>query len=155
MTLQFRLAQAGDFDRIEKLILGSFEPITWMKKADERYGPLNGHDWPQRWRYRVEEAFAHQTVLVGEADSEVAAVATGSLDARTLQGWIELLAVDQKFQGLGYGREMLHGMVEHFRSLGAKYISLECLADNDTGNALYQSEGFEEVARSVRWFKKL
>jgi hypothetical protein len=41
------------------------------------------------------------------------------------------------------------------KSLGCKYVNLDCLTDNDAGNALYDSEGFEEVARHIRWFKKL
>jgi hypothetical protein len=34
-------------------------------------------------------------------------------------------------------------------------VNLDCLTDNAAGNALYASEGFEEVARHVRWFRKL
>jgi hypothetical protein len=29
------------------------------------------------------------------------------------------------------------------------------LTDNDAGNALYASEGFVEMARHVRWFKRI
>jgi hypothetical protein len=34
-------------------------------------------------------------------------------------------------------------------------VNLDCLTDNDSANALYASEGFEEVARHIRWFRKL
>ena len=50
---------------------------------------------------------------------------------------------------------MLRGMLAHLKSLGAGQAHLECMADNDVGNALYRSEGFTEVARSVRWYIQL
>ena len=46
-------------------------------------------------------------------------------------------------------------MMGHMKSLGAQYVNLDCLTDNDSGNALYRSEGFEEVARQIRWFRKI
>ena len=36
--------------------------------------------------------------------------------------------------------------------MGAAYVNLECLQDNDVGNSLSRSMGFVEVARSIRWF---
>jgi ribosomal protein S18 acetylase RimI-like enzyme len=50
---------------------------------------------------------------------------------------------------------MLHGMMDHMKNLGALYVNLDCLTDNDTANALYQAEGFEEVARHIRWFRAI
>ena len=46
-------------------------------------------------------------------------------------------------------------MMQHLQERGAQYVYLDCLTDNDTANALYAAEGFEEVARQVRWFRKL
>ena len=64
--------------------------------------------------------------------------------------------MDRRFQGRGYGREMLRGMdAAHAEPGRAVHINLDCLTDNDAGNALYRSEGFEEVARQIRWFRKL
>jgi ribosomal protein S18 acetylase RimI-like enzyme len=50
---------------------------------------------------------------------------------------------------------MLRGALDHLKDLGCRYVNLDCLTDNVVGNALYQSEGFEEVASHIRWFKKL
>jgi len=155
MALSFRLAQPAEYPQLEKLTIDAFEPITWMKKADERFGPLNGLDWRARWQARFSHVFHTQHVLVGEEAGEVVALATGTIDDAARLGFIDLLAVDQRFQGRGYGREMLRGMLAYFREQGAGHAHLECLTDNDVGNCLYASEGFEEVARSVRWFKRL
>jgi len=153
--LRFRAACPSDYPQLEKMVIDSFEPITWMKKADERFGPLNGRDWRQRWQARFRQAFDTQRVLLGEAEGEIVAYASGTYDPETLLGFIDLLAVSRDRQGKGYGREMLRGMLQYFKDLGAQHVNLECLEDNTTGNCLYREEGFVEVARSIRWFIKV
>ena len=140
---------------LERMIIDAFEPITWMKKADERFGPLNGRDWRQRWQSRVAHIFATQIVLLGETGGAIVAMASATIDPAARLGFIDLLAVDQRFQGRGYGREMLRGMLKHMKERGAVHAHLECLADNDAGNSLYRAEGFEEVARFIRWFIRI
>ncbi len=155
MPLSFRLATRADHPRLEQMIVKSFAPITWFRKTDEVFGPLNGQDWRARWRRRLAHVFATQHVLVGESRGRIVACATGTLDAETRLGYIDLLAVAPGRQGRGYGREMLRAMLRYMKDRGAEHANLECLADNDAGNSLYRSEGFCEVARSVRWFIKI
>jgi ribosomal protein S18 acetylase RimI-like enzyme len=154
MPLSFRPARPSDYEKLECLVIQSFEPITWLKKVDERFGPF-GLDWRQRWKRRFAHAFETQAVLIGEADGEIVAYASGTIDAEAKMGYIDLIAVDQRYQGRGYGRDMLRGMLGYMKEQGAVHAHLECLADNDVGNALYRSEGFVEVARSIRWFLKI
>jgi len=153
--LRFRLAQPEDHVHLRRMIVNSFEPITWFKKLDEKLGPLNGVGWRERWDARLDKVFATQVILVGELDGGIAAAATGTLDTATALGFIDLLAVDERHQGKGYGRQMLRGMLDYFRSQGMQHANLECLTDNDRGNALYASEGWEIVASSNRWFIRL
>jgi GNAT superfamily N-acetyltransferase len=153
--LRFRLATPADYEALRTMIISSFEPITWFKKIDQKIGPLNGVDWLGRWNARLDKVFATQIVLIGETDSGIAAAATGTVESATALGFIDLLAVDQRYQGKGFGREMLRGMLDHFRTLGMKHANLECLTDNDRGNALYASEGWDIVASSNRWFIRL
>lgn len=155
MALEFRPARPDDYPILEELCITSFEPITWFKKADERFGPLNGRDWRARWQSRFRHAFATEKVLVGEAEGRIVAFASGTLDEESRLGYIDLLAVDQRYQGRGYGRQMLRAMLRWFKQQGAEHAHLECLADNEAGNNLYRSEGFTEVARSIRWFIKI
>lgn len=155
MELSYRPATIDDRPAIDSLIEASFEPITWFRKIDLRFGPPGGRDWHARWRDRMDKIWASQLILVGEADGEIVAAATGTYDAGARLGYVDLLAVSQAHQGKGLGRNMLHAMLDHFRSLGAEHAHLECLADNDTGNALYRAEGFTEVARSIRWWLPL
>lgn len=155
MPLLLRLAAADDYPAVELLVIDSFEPITWQKKLDARFGPLNGRDWRQRWPDRLRHVFETQIVLVGEDGGVLCGVATATVDRKSALAFIDILAVGHPFQGRGLGRDMLRGTIEHLRGQGCQYVHLDCLTDNDTANALYQSEGFEEVARHIRWFKKL
>lgn len=150
--MNFRLAAPGEYPALRELIIDSFEPITWFKHLDARFGPLNGCDWRRRWEIRLEKVFSSQIILVGEVDSAIVAVATGTYEPESALGFVDLLGVHLTQQGKGYGRAMLQGMLDHFRSLGARYCNLECLTDNEKGNALYRGEGWELVAQSNRWF---
>jgi ribosomal protein S18 acetylase RimI-like enzyme len=153
--MTFRLARPDELSFLANMIVSSFEPITWFKSLDREFGPLNGCDWRERWRQRLDKVFATQIILAGEVDGAVVAAATGTYDEATRLGFVDLLAVDAAHQSKGYGRLMLRGMLDHFRSLGAEHAHLECLSDNTKGNSLYRSEGWTEVARSVKWFTRL
>lgn len=153
--LRFRIARPDEYPALRELIIASFEPITWFKKQDAQFGPLNGCDWRTRWNHRLDAVFASQIILVGVADGEVVAASTGTYEERTRLGFVDLLAVGLAHQGKGYGRAMLRGMIAHFRELGAEYAQLECLSDNDRGNALYEAEGWKPVATSIKWFLPL
>ena len=155
MPLDFRLAEAPDHQKIEDMVIESFEPITWFKKLDDRIGPLNGRDWRMRWKDRLRHVFETEIVLVGETSGELAAMSSGTLDQDAALAYIDLLAVDRRFRRCGYGREMLREMMQYMKTLGGQYVYLDCLTDNDTGNTLYRAEGFEDVARQVRWFRRI
>ena len=155
MPLTFRLAEPAEHPRLKAMIIDSFEPITWFKTADEKFGLMNGLDWRDRWKLRLEKVFETQVILVGELAGEVVACATGTYDPKTAMGFIDLLAVTQGHKGEGLGREMLRALMQHFKDMGAVYAHLDCLTNNEVGNRLYESEGFEEGMRSIRWIKKI
>ncbi len=133
------------------MVIESFDPITWFHEVDNIFGPLQGKDWRARWQLRMAKVFKTEIMLLGEADGEIAAFASGNLDAEVKLGYIDLLAVDRRFQGRGYGREMLRAMLQHFKQLGATHAHLDCLVTNTVGNSLYAAEGFHEMQRSIRW----
>ena len=155
MPLTVRPATVDDYDAVERMVIDSFEPITWQKNLDASFGPLNGRTWRQRWQSRLRHIFQTQIVLVGHWEGALGAVATASVDREAALALIDVLAVAWNLQGRGLGREMLRAAIEHLRELGCQYVNLDCLSDNDAGNGLYASEGFEEVARHIRWFRKI
>lgn len=155
MYLHVRPADPVEYDHLKEMIIDSFEPITWQKIADKRFGLMNGLDWRERWRLQLEKNFDTQIILVGELESGVVACATGVCDEATAMGFIDILAVASQHQGKGYGRSMLRGMMQHFKAMGAVYAHLDCLTTNEVGNRLYASEGFEEGMRTIRWIRKI
>ena len=153
--MQIRPASAHEYPEIESLILDSFEPITWARTLEEQYGLLNGLGWRARWKRRLQKVFAEQSLLVGSVDDVIAAVSTSTVDQETALAYIDILAVARGLQGHGYGREMLRATIRHLQELGAQFVNLDCLTGNENANDLYHSEGFEEVARHIRWFRRI
>ena len=99
MPLEFRLAAAPEYPRIEEMVIESFEPIMWFKKVDARVGPLNGRDWRTRWHARMRHVFETAIVLVGESGGETVAMSSGTLDRDDAVAYIDLLAVEPAVPG--------------------------------------------------------
>ena len=43
-------------------------------------------------------------------------------------------------------------MLAYMKQQGANHANLESLLTNKEANSLYESEGFKEVGRTIRWF---
>ena len=155
MALTFREPEAADHDAIVIMVVRSFEPISWYRKLDARLEPLNGRTWEQRFADRMRDALAAQYVVIGERDGQLASCACGLYDDRSRAAFLDLLAVARGEQGAGLGRETLREFERRMTAKGALYLHLDCLTDNEPGNRLYESEGFFEAARQIRWFKKI
>jgi ribosomal protein S18 acetylase RimI-like enzyme len=152
----FRLALPADHAAVRNMMIEAFTPISWMRRADESYGPFNGIDWRERFGRRVDPLLERGIVLIGEDEAgSIAAAAAGSYDAASGTGVVDFLAVAPAGQGQGRGRLMLNAMLRHLAGLGATTATLECLSDNDPALALYRSEGWSEIATSIRFFRRL
>ena len=71
MPLAFRPANPSEYPKIETMVIESFEPISWIKRLEDRMGPLNGRDWRTRFKDRMRHVFATEIVLVGETGGEI------------------------------------------------------------------------------------
>jgi len=150
-----RLATPADLPRLVEISLASFGAITWQRTVDRLFGPLNGHDWQERWRRRVETVLREQTILVLEESGEILGYASGTVDEALGLGHLEILAVDAAAQGKGHGRRLLQDFERHCFSRGARHLTLESLTDNEPANELYRREGYQAVAQHFNWFKKI
>jgi ribosomal protein S18 acetylase RimI-like enzyme len=155
MPFEIRLAKGSDYKRLEQLIVESFESISLYRKVEERFGPFNGKNWREQWHLRLRKVFDTAIILVGEFEQEIVAFASGTYTPETRLAFLDILAIDARFHGRGFGREMLQTMMGYMKEQGAEHIHLDCLADNDAGNELYRSEGFQEVGRSIYWYAKI
>ena len=155
MAFTCRSATPADFETLNRLVIEAFEPITYYKRLDERFGPLNGVPWRERWRDRLAKIFAEQECLVGEDDGVIVAFACGAYDKKPATAFVDVLAVAPGRQRRGYGRAMLREAMAYFERRGAKYLRLDCLVGNDRANELYRAAGFEEIDREIHWFIQL
>jgi ribosomal protein S18 acetylase RimI-like enzyme len=153
--LEIRLAKASDYRRLERLIVDSFAPVSLYRRVEEHFGPFNGKNWRERWHLRLRKVFDTEIILVGEFDGEIVACASGTYTGETRLAFLNLLAVDGRFQGRDFGREMLQTMMGYMKEQGAEHMHLDCLADNDAANELYRSEGFQEMGRSIFWYARI
>ena len=79
------------------------------------------------------------------AENRPVGFAMYSLDEDDHQYWIYRLMIDQRYQGVGYGREAMGLMIDRIRGLSDEdhnriYISFE--PENAVAKALYESLGF-------------
>ena len=153
--MNIRAVEPRDDEALIAMVTEAFGPITWYRKVEARYGAPGGCDWRELWRQRMTAALANQVCLVGERDGELITFAAGTYNERSRTAFLDILAVREGLQGEGLGRRMLRAFFDQMKAQGAEFANLECLTDNDAGNALYESEGFEEAMRSIRWVKRL
>lgn len=155
MPLTFREPTPDDHDAVVALVVASFEAISWYRRLDASLEPLDGRTWDKRFEDRVRDALESQYVLIGEDEEGLRTYASGTYDERSKAAFLDLLAVAPGAQGKGRGRETLREFERRMQRRGALYLHLDCLTYNEAGNRLYESEGFFEAARQIRWFKKI
>ena len=66
-------------------------------------------------------------------------------------GYVYFVAVDPRARGLGTGRALVQESLRLFRSRGANRVFAAVPRDNDPSMRLFESLGFERVARRVLW----
>ena len=156
MPPTFRGALApADHEAAIAMLIASFEAISWYRRLDARLEPLNGRTWDQRFADRVRDGLATQYALIGEDEGRIVTYASGLYDERSRAFFLDLLAVAPDAQRAGLGRAALREMERRMQERGALYMHLDCLTYNEAGNRLYESEGYFEAARQIRWFKKI
>ncbi|WP_448258161.1 ribosomal protein S18-alanine N-acetyltransferase [Microbacterium aurum] len=134
MTL--RTATADDLAAIMDLERTSFPTDAWSE-AMMREELVSPHG-----RYLVDVEAGR---LLGYGG--VRAVA-GAADAD-----IQTIAIAEASRGRGRGRALLRALLQTARDRGAREVFLEVRADNPTAAALYDSEGFVEIARRPRYYQ--
>ncbi len=134
MTL--RDATPHDLDAIMAIERRSFPTDAWSAEAmaHELASPHG--------RYLVDD---HEGTVVGYGG------------VRALQGGtdadVQTIAFDAEHRGAGRGRALLRALLAAAAERGAREVFLEVRADNPPAEALYRSEGFEEIGRRPRYYQ--
>lgn len=85
--------------------------------------------------------FQPELFLVGELNNTI--IATIMLGFEGRRGWINSLCVLPRYQGMGYGSELVQHGMEVLRNLGAPKINLLIRPTNTKVKAFYKKLGFE------------
>ena len=98
-------------------------------------------------QYSLAQAYAQPECvpLALYAENRPVGFAMYGLDEDDHQYWIYRLMIDQRFQGVGYGREAMHLLIDRIRGLSDEehnrvYISFE--PENEIAKSLYVNLGF-------------
>src|SRR3989449_9272178 len=66
-------------------------------------------------------------------------------------GYVYFVAMDPRARGMGSGRALVQESLRPFRSRGADRLFAAVPRENDPSMHLFESPGFERVARRVLW----
>ena len=110
--------------------------------------------WPTTAFERELTTNAMARYLVVREDSAPASplVAFGGLWLMVDQAHIVTVAVRPELQRRGYGRLVLHGLIELAHAAGMDSVTLEVRVSNDAARALYRRYGFYEVGVRKRYY---
>ena len=94
-------------------------------------------------------------IFVAEIDGQVVGCITTWRDCDAGIGHIPNIAIDARFRGQGLGRQLIQHAMQYFRDCGLTHAKIETLEQNATGQHLYASLGFREVARQIHFVAEL
>ncbi|QHC57072.1 ribosomal protein S18-alanine N-acetyltransferase [Rathayibacter tanaceti] len=87
----------------------------------------------------------HTRYLVAEQEGAVVGYAGLLCPVGAHEGDVQTIAVVSSSRGAGLGRCLLQALLRAARERGAREVFLEVRADNPVAQALYRSEGFDEI----------
>lgn len=131
-----RGAEATDLDAIMAIERASFPSDAWSAESME-----------------AELVSAHGRYLVDEQAGAV----VGYAGLRALQGGrdgdVQTIAVAEAARGRGRGRALLRALLAEADARRVREVFLDVRADNREAQALYASEGFDEIGRRPRYYQ--
>ena len=134
--MRIREATVADRDAIVRIARASFDRVY-------AFFAVRGmrHAWP---------------FLVADDGSSIVGFLEGILFPGTSPiGYVYFVAVDPRAHGMGSGRALVQESLRLFRARGADRVFAAVPRDNDPSMHLFESLGFERVARRVlrRWYQ--
>lgn len=148
--------RAGEEAFVVNLTISIWDKVSVFKNICDRYGDINGHPWTDGKADQIlAEINKADVVLIAESDGARVAFATLIYDRKYAAGLVGHLGVSRDGQNKGLGRKMLRECLARMKRDGMKYARIDTLVQNPRAAHLYQSEGFDEVGRSIHMFRVL
>ncbi|MBS0205526.1 MAG: GNAT family N-acetyltransferase [Planctomycetes bacterium] len=157
MSLTIRSYQPEDLPRLKQITVAAFDGVSIDQGMEQRFGVIHGHDWQWRKARHLDVDVTRDPagVFVAELDGQIVGCITTWQDRDGGIGHIPNIAVEASFRGQGVGRQLIEHAKQHFRSCGLTHAKIETLEQNATGQHLYTSLGFREVARQIHLVAEL
>lgn len=130
-NLFYRVMSSADLDRVMKIEQSICE-IPWTRRNFE---DCLDSDYHCKILYHDDEHVGHSVLSAAAGEAHLLNI-----------------SIDHKFQGKGLGRVLLRHMLAAAVELGAKTAFLEVRDSNRVAQALYLSEGFNEVGRRLNYY---
>jgi len=149
-----REMRAGEQAFVVELVLSIWDKASIFKNICDRYNDINGHPWTDaKADQMMAELDKADVVLIGETGGASVAFATLIYDRKYATGLVGHLGVSRDAQDKGLGRKMLRECLARMKRDGMKYARIDTLVQNPRAAHLYESEGFQEIARSIHMFR--
>ena len=135
--------------------LRAFPLIMGLKTS---LAPIGGHDWHGRKSARhLDEDLLRDPngIFVAEVNGQIAGYISTWQDREAGIGHIPNVAIEAEFRGQGLGRRLIEHAMQQFRNCGLTHAKIETLEQNATGQHLYTSLRFREVARQIHFVADL
>lgn len=154
---QIRELRTDDLPLLTAIMVQAFEGVSIDQGIEMAFGTINGHDWKWRKARHLQEDFERdpQGILVAERAGQVVGFVSTWMDRDAGIGHIPNISLTPDSRGQGLGRQLLEAALDRFRQAGLTHAKIETLAQNATGNHLYRSVGFQEVARQVHFVAEI
>lgn len=149
--MPIRPFRPADLPLIKQITVDAFEGVSIDQGIEEVFGTISGHDWQWRKARHLDDDLAHdpEGIFVAEIDGQIAGYISTWQDRGSGIGHIPNVAIQAGFRGQGLGRQLIQHAMQHFRDCGLSHAKIETLQQNSTGQHLYTSLGFREVARQI------
>lgn len=155
--MTIREFRPDDLPRLKEITVAAFDGVSIDQGIEHVFGEINGRHWQWRKARHLDDDVRNDPagIFVLDVDGQVAGCITTRIDREAGIGFIPNLAVAEEYRGRGHGRQLLEHVLAYFRREGLSHARIETLQQNDVGNHLYRSLGFQEVARQVHFCAKL
>lgn len=138
-------------------MVDAFDGVSIDQGVDSAFGEIAGHDW--RWRkgrhFDDDVRRDSEGIIVAAIGDEPVGFISTWIDREGGIGHIPNLSLTPECRGKGVGRRLVELALQRFRDAGITHAKIETLVQNDVGNSLYTSLGFQEVARQIHFVAEL
>lgn len=157
MNVSIRPFRPDDLPAIKAITVEAFDGVSIDRNIEAQFGPIHGHDWRWRKARHIDEDARRDPggILVAESESQIVGYITTYRDVEAGIGLIPNLALTAAARGQGLGRQLIQAALDLFRVSGLTHARIETLAQNEIGQNLYPSLGFQEVARQIHYCLRL